>query len=258
MGLHRIFRVMAKHSPEILAGLGVGGTIATVIFGITATPKAEKVLDELYAQHSEEAAEAEEKGVEYKVPKTEVVKAVLPVYLPTIGMGVLTIVCIVGSTVASKRRIAMLESLYSAAEVALTTYQHKVVEKIGEKAEEKVRHEIAEDKVERQPATSSQVVFTGNGDTLFYDYWSGRYFKSDYERVRSAVNDLNSLILSDMWATVNDFYYYLGIPPADCGKNVGFNPDHKLDIIYTAIHADDMTPCTALQFRERPRTEDTY
>lgn len=258
MGFHKLFRTMVRHSPEILSGLGVAGTITTVIFAVTATPKAEKIIDDLYNEHQEEAAEAEEKGLEYKVPKTEIVKAVFPVYLPTIGMGVLTIACIIGSTVASKRRIAVLEGLYSAAEVALSTYQNKVVEKFGEKAEEKVHHELSEEAVERKPVSSSQVIFTGKGDTLFYDYWSGRYFRSDYEKVRAAVNEVNSTVLSDMWATVNDFYFYLGIAPSDCGKNVGFNPDHKLDVIYTAIHADDMTPCTAIKFRERPRMEDTY
>ena len=258
MGLPKLFRILAKHTSEICAGLAVGGTVTTVIFAIRATPKAERIIDELYAQHSDEAAEAEEKGREYKVPKTEVIKAVLPTYLPTIGMGVLTIACIIGSSVAANRRIAMLESLYSTAEVALSTYQHKVVEKIGEKEEEKVRHEIAEDKVAQQPVTASQVIFTGKGETLFYDVWSGRYFKSDFEKVRGAVNEVNSMVLSDMWATVNDWYFFLGIPAADCGKNVGFNPDHKLDIVYSTMFADDMTPCTVLTFREHPRTEDTY
>lgn len=258
--MHKILRILGQHSPEILAGSAVGGTILTVIFAVRATPKACKIIDGLYAEHQEEAVEAEENGLEYKVPTAEIVKAVAPTYLPTIGMGVLTIACIIGSTVVSHRRYALLEGLYSTAEVALAEYQHKVVEKIGEKAETKIRNEIAEEHVEKQPlsAPATQVVFTGHGDTLFYDDWSGRYFRSDYEKVRSAVNEVNRDILSQMWVTVNEVYYYLGLPPVECGKKCGFNPDHMLDFVYTAMHADDMTPCTALSFRERPRTEEAY
>lgn len=248
--------LLRKNSPVILAGFAVAGTITTTVFAVRATPKATRIINELYNDHEEEIKAVEDAGGKYKLPKTEVIKAVLPTYLPTIGMGVVTIACIVGSTVLQHKRVAILEGLYSTANVALSTYQNKVVEQIGEKAEQKVRDAIAKDEVEAKPFTTSHVVFTGKGDTLFYDTWSGRYFKSDFEKVRAAVNETNTIVLSDMWATVNDFYFYVGLPPVKCGEGIGFNPDHKLDIIYSTMHADDMTPCTVLTFRELPRKDD--
>ena len=49
---------------------------------------------------------------------------------------------------------------------------------------------------------------------LCFDAVTGRYFESNRGRIEAAVNRINKQIMKDEVATVNDFYYELGLEPA--------------------------------------------
>lgn len=84
-------------------------------------------------------------------------------------------------------------------------YQEKVVETIGEKKEQQIRDEVAKEQVAKNPVSKNEVIITGGGETLCYDSLSGRYFKSDIEKLRKAVNELNHTMVNDMCASLNDY-----------------------------------------------------
>lgn len=232
---------LVKHSPTVLTVLSCTGVISTVAFAIRATPKAELMIDKLREEYDGEP-----------IPKAELAKAVAPVYIPTGLMVCVTIGCIIGANRISSKRNAVLASLYSASEMALKQYQEKVIEKIGEKKAQEVRDEIAADCLRDHPIRDKEVIMTGKGQSLCYDSLSGRYFLSDYELVRRVENTINRQILTDMWATLNDVYYELGLSSIDLGKYIGWNVDHPLRFEFSSQVAEDGRPCLVIGYETEP------
>ena len=50
-----IKNAVAKHSPEILTGIGIAGMVSTVVLAVRATPKAEKLILDREIELSNEA-----------------------------------------------------------------------------------------------------------------------------------------------------------------------------------------------------------
>lgn len=232
---------IVKHSPAILTALSCTGVLSTIVFAVRATPKAELIIDQLKGEYGDES-----------IPKMELVKAVAPVYIPTGLMACVTIGCIIGANKISSKRNAVLASLYSASEMALEQYQEKVIEKIGDKKEKEVRDEIAADTLRANPIGDKEVQITGKGQSLCYDSLSGRYFLSDYEMVRRVENTINRQILSEMWASLNDVYYELGLKDIDLGRYIGWNADHPLRFVFSSQIAEDGRPCLVIGYESEP------
>ena len=232
---------IAMKSPQILTFLSCTGVISTVIFAVRATPKAELIVDRIKREYEDEP-----------IPRIEVIKAVVPVYIPTGLMACITIGCVIGANHISAKRNAVLTSLYSASELALHEYQEKVMARIGEKKEKEIRDEIAADYIAANPIGDREVIVTGKGQSLCLDSLSGRYFLSDYELVRRVENDINRRIISDMWATLNDVYYELGLKEIDLGRYVGWNVDHLLHFEFSSMVAEDGRPCLVIGYETQP------
>jgi len=229
-----------KNSPTILTGLGVAGVISTTALAIRGTSYAVWVL------HNEEFDARRE------LTNKEKIEAVWKLYIPTLASGVITIAAIIGSNHISSRRNAALMSLYSVADQALKEYQDKVVEMFGEKKEAKVRDEIAQDKLDKNPV--HDVIITNKGEYLFFDALSGRYFRSDVETVRRVQNDFNELLFNDMFVPLNEFYDMLGLEGTEMGRNTGWDVQRgKLDIHFSAKISTDGEPCIVLGYSIEPR-----
>lgn len=214
-----------RNSPTILTGLAVGGMITTIIFAVKATIKAR---DNLVQEANFRADEWSEGTGEHQdsypgdFTAKEIVEICWKEYIPTVGMGVLTIGCIIGANHINLRRNAALASLYSLSVKALEEYQAKVVEQIGEKKEEKIRDEIAQDHIDRNPPKAETIIITGRGAYLCYDSFSDRYFRSDIEAIRRSVNDFNQHLLVEGWLSINEFYDLIGLGPTKLGDQMGW------------------------------------
>lgn len=241
--------VLVKNSPTILTVLSVSGLVATTIMGSKDTIKAIRILDEL-------EEEAELKGEEPLTFK-EKAKATWKCYIPTAIMGSITIGCTIGANSIHLRRNAALASLYSLSEVALKEYQAKVVETIGKNKEQKIKDEIHQEKIVKNPVSANEVFITGRGDTLCYDVLSGRYFKSDMEKIKSALNKLSRDLMSEMFVSVNQVYYELGLEGTKHGDLWGWHVDQVgSDLIqpdFSSQLAEDGRPCLVLDFKADPK-----
>lgn len=237
----RTGRTISKNSPAIFTALACGGVVSTVAFAIHATPKACLIVDQLKKEYTDAP-----------VPKAELAKAVAPLYIPTGIMACVTIGCIIGANRISSKRNAILASLYSASEMAMKTYQEKVIEKIGEKKEREVRAEIASDCLRDHPIRDKEIIMTGAGQSLCYDTLSGRYFMSDYELIRQVQNTINTRIINDMWVTLNDVYYELGLKAIDLGEYIGWNVDRQLRFEFSSQIAEDGRPCLVISYDSLP------
>ena len=235
-----------KYSPEILTGIGITGMLTTTVTAVRVTPKASNILAEIKDKHSEDT--------ESKEMAKEVVKNVFPLYLPSLLICGISIGCLVGASSINFRRNAALATAYALSESALKDYQKKVIDTIGEKKEKEIQGSIAQDKLNQNPISNNEIIITGKGDTLCYDTISGRYFKSDIEKLKKIENELNSRLLREDYISLNDFYYEVGLSSTNQGNDLGWRVDRGLiEFNFTAKIADDDTPCIVLNYSVAPQ-----
>lgn len=235
-------RALKKHSPKILTGIGIAGLLMTTVLAVEATPKALKLLEE----------KKQELQVE-KLSVKETVKTAWKCYIPSALTAVASTACIVGASTVSAKRNAALATAYTLSETAAREYRDKTVELVGEKKEQAIRDAIAKDHVDRNPVNEEDVIKTGKGTSRCYDPWSDRYFDSDPEFIRRGVNDLNYQLLNDGFATLNDFYYNIGLNETKPGATLGWDIN-KGQVQFRFSSQVDSTerPCLVLEFTTPP------
>ena len=241
--LKQVQTSLTKHSPEILTGIGIAGMIVTTVISVKATPKAIKLLD---AKKNELETE--------KLTKVETVKTTWKCYVPAVITGAVSISCLVGASSVHLRRNAALTAAYTLSETALREYRGKVVETIGGKKEKTVREAVAKDQVDKHPVTNNTVAVTGGGNTLCYDPFTDRWFKSDIDKLHTAENEVNSQMLDEGTVSLNDFYYQIGLGDVTVGYDIGwsYNRDGFVKLELSSTIANDGTPCIVLGFQTEP------
>lgn len=231
-----------KHSPDILTGIGIAGMLTTIVMAVKATPKAMALI-----------GEAEEEKSDF-LTKTETVKVAWKTYIPAAITATVSTACLIGASSVNARRNAVLATAYSLSESALTEYKEKVLETVGEKKEKEISDKVAKECLVKNPIGSNEVIITEKGDTLCYDGASGRYFKSDIDKIKRAEHELNRRLLSEMYISLNDFYYELGLRPTKLGDELGWNlDDGSIDLDFSSQLAEDGTPCLVVRYDISPR-----
>lgn len=253
-----VAKAVDQNSPTILTGLAVTGFITTVVLVVKAVPKAEKALEK--RANAIKKAEAEFEGDELKEKKTEItveaVKEIAPAVIPPIVTGATAIACCIGSNSVNLRRQAVLSAAYNVAQSTLAEYKDKLPEIVGKGKAEKVMDAIAEDHVRKNPPSDNQIIITGDGECLCYDDYSGRYFKSNPEKIREAVNDVNAELMSYMYVSLNDFYRKIGLATIKLGDDLGWNINNgQFSVKYTSTLTDNNTPCLVLEYDTEVRTD---
>ena len=124
----------------------------------------------------------------------------------TIASGALLIY----SAKVGNKRLAALSAAYNLTEVAFQQYIDKTKETLGEKKAEKIAQEVSNGSV--QGNANNLVVVTGDGDSLFYEPLTDRYFQSNWTKIQKAANELNASALSgfDGRITLPDWFDKLG------------------------------------------------
>lgn len=240
--INDVGKKLDRRSPEILAGIGIAGMVTTVVLAVKATPKALTLIDEA----------SNEKNAE--LTKAEVVKAGWKPYVPAAITGVMSATCIIGSVRIGARRIAAISTAYKLTETAFSEYKEKVIETIGEKKEKAIKDKIDKDKVEKESVSKSSIIITDKGNTLCYDASAGRYFKSDIETIKKAVNEINRQMVYDQYVSLNEFYDELGLDHTDLGDDLGWNLDNGLlEVDFSSQIAEDGTPCIVISYNVAPR-----
>ena len=232
-------RVLTKYSPGILTGIGIAGMIGATFMAVKATPKALYLIET-----KKEGSEVEE------LTPVETIKTCWKCYIPATLTTVLSAVCLIGASTVSAKRNAALATAYSISEAALREYQEKVVEVIGEKKEKAVRDAVAKDQIDRDPVTKSEVVIIdSNSNTLCYEPLSGRYFKSTIDKIKKAEIKLDRQMIQEMYVSLNDFYWEIGLDGTDLGDKMGWNLSKGyMDLSFSSQLADDGTPCAVIVY----------
>jgi hypothetical protein len=249
--MNNIFKVIkpfiSKHQPEILMGMGISGMIFSTIWAIRATKIATRRLDIM----------KQDFNCDRKLTKTEIFKATWRLYLPVVLSTAISVPCIIaGNRVSNKRNMA-LAAAYTISETALQEYQEKTKELVGAKKEQEIHEAVSKDQVNKN-YTGSQILITGDGDNLFFEPLSGRYFKSNWNKILKSANELNAKALGNVTGqiTLTQWFNQLGLDMTDISDELGWNIENGtrglIDIQIDSSLTPDNIPCGAIHYINRP------
>ena len=244
-------KLVSDNSPAILTAVGVAGTITTAVLSGQATLKANDII---LAEEARRQFYNTNAG-ELALPEMEFKEKALLTWREFVPAGVVcgcTIAAIVLSNRIGTRRASALAAAYSLTDKAFSEYKEKVVEQIGKNKEQKVRDEIMQDRMAKQPVGGGDIFGTGNGSDLCFEKLTGRYFYSSMENIKHAQNRVNHDIVNGVYASLSDFYDYLGLPHTGISDELGWNGDHLMEITFSTTMADNNAPCIAFEYHTEP------
>lgn len=239
------WKAMRKHSPEILTALGIAGFTTATVMAVKVTPKAlEKVRQDSQKNHN---------GDRYAYTKKEAVQSAWKHYIPAVGVGLSSAACLIFATSTNLRRNAALAAAYSISESTLRDYQAKTLELVGPEKEQEIRDAAMKERIDRHPIPTGNVLLMGKGDTLCYDPWSDRVFKSDVDSIVKAANSLSREMLDSGYVSLNDFYWEIGLAETKAGSQLGWKVERGLiDPVFSGQLTKDQQACIAIDFRVPP------
>lgn len=236
--LNKTTHILKAHSPKIYAGIAIVGVGATSYLAAKATVQASDII------RANEAADGRIEDRQARIK--EHTKHVWKLYIPTAVSGAATVGCIVGSSRAGSRRTVAAVTAYSLTEKAFSEYRHKVVEQFGAGKEQKIRDEIAQDRINaNQP---NNVIIAGKGEVLCCELYTGRYFKSEMEELKKAENTVNHMINNQAYVTLDDFYYEIGIGSTCVSNDMGWDGDKLMELEFSTVLTPKGEPCLAFKY----------
>jgi hypothetical protein len=226
-----VVKLIKANSPEILTAIGVTGVATTGYLAAKATYKMARDED------ADPNATTKEKAKKY-----------WKLYIPTAIAGSLTITCIVGGSRAQAKRTAAAVAAYSVIEKGFEEYKEKVVEQIGKGKEQKVRDEVAQDRVTKTPPSAEVLVVHGT-TVLCCELYTGRYFRSDMETLKRAQNEINYRARHhDMYVMLSEFYDIIGLEHTSNSDYMGWDMHRDFELRFSATLTQGGEPCMAFDY----------
>lgn len=238
--LHGAEKFVVDNSPGILTGLGVAGTVTTAILAGKGAYSSALLISE--RNHENDVHDL------YMPPK-EKLQLVWKEFVPAGIVGVATITAIIAANQIGSRRAAAFAAAFKLSESISDDYKKKVLETLGVKQEEKMRSDLAAEKMAANPPNGLIVVV--GSEVLFFDEWSGRYFTSKMETVQAAVNEVNHKVNNYFFASLTDFYDLVGLTATGQSDDIGWNTHELLDIQYSPTMHDGK-PAIMIGYNHEP------
>ena len=242
-----------KYSPEILAGVGVVGVIASTVMACKATTKLNDILaeskeqleqiktvavDPAYADKYTEDDAKKDTTITYVQTGVKVVK----LYTPSVILCASSLGCLLASNNILKKRNAALSAAYMTVDKSFKEYRRRVAERFGDEVEKEIRYNIKAKEITTVDEEGNEVketvkVMEGADDpTTYSDY--ARFFdescpawQNDPEYnltfLRAQQQYANDLLKAQGRLFLNDVYKMLGIDITKAGQVVGwiYDPD---------------------------------
>lgn len=248
-----------KHSPEILVATGIGTGIIAAVIACKQTIKANNIITvaredlqhienvkELAANNEVEYTEEDERADREIIGKRITIGMVKTYALP-VGLGILSITCILAGHHILKKRNVALAAAYSALSTDFMNYRKRVVDKYGKDVDFMLKNGLEKQIVANQvidPETgevkeTKEEVLTYDGDKLsqyariFDEVGSTQWTPSaDHNRAFLLMeqNYFNERIKTRGYIFLNEVYERLGFRPTKAGSVVGWvyqNADYE-------------------------------
>ena len=259
-GFHKMGFQLKKHSPEILAVVGVVGTVTSAVMACKATTKISGILDDAkkdintihdYMEDSEAGIISSE---EYSVEDGKKDLAIVYVqtgvklaklYAPAVALGALSITAMLTSNNILRKRNMALAAAYTAVDKGFKEYRGRVIERFGKDLDRELKYNLKtkeiEEKVTNEDGTETtvkktvEVVDPNNHSpySIFFDDGNEGWNK-DPEITKFYLiqqqNHANNLLKARGHLFLNEVYDILGAPRTKAGQVVGWvydenNPD---------------------------------
>ena len=240
--------MVQKHSPEILAGVGVVGVVASGVMACKATLKLNDILDECKETRDkikevEENPEFEDRyspedakkdlTVNYMQTSMKIAK----LYAPAVLLGSASLGCLLASNDILRKRNAALSAAYMTVDKGFKEYRQRVAERFGEEVEKEIRYNIKAQEIEttvvNEDGSEAVVKETVNimDPNLYSDYArffdeASPYWQKDPEYnlmfLKAQQQYANDLLKSRGRLFLNEVYEMLGIDKTKAGQIVGW------------------------------------
>ena len=237
-----------KHSPEILAGVGVVGVVASTVMACKATMKLNDILEEAKetrdkikevennpAYEDKYTPEDAKKDLTINYMQTSIKIAKL--YAPAVLLGSASLGCLLASNDILRKRNAALSAAYMTVDKGFKEYRQRVAERFGEEVEKEIRYNIKAEEIETTVVNEdgSEVTIKDTVKTmdpnLYSDY--ARFFdefnpnwQNDPEYnlmfLKSQQQYANDLLRARGRLFLNEVYDMLGMERSKAGQVVGW------------------------------------
>ena len=237
-----------KHSPEILAGVGVVGVVASTVMACKATMKLNDILEESKETRNkirevesnpryEEQYSHEDAKKDLTINYTQTGLKIAKLYAPAVILGSASLGCLLASNDILRKRNAALSAAYMTVDKSFKEYRQRVVDRFGEEVEKEIRYNIKAEEI-----TSTVVAEDGSETTitetvktmdpnLYSDYAkffdeASPYWQKDPEYnfmfLKSQQQYANDLLKARGRLFLNEVYEMLGIDKSKAGQIVGW------------------------------------
>lgn len=236
-----------KHSPEILIGLGIVGTVASTVMACKATTKLSTITEETKeaAQAVHEALDRELEGYSVEDSKkdltiiyTQAAVKVAKIYAPAVILGTLSLTSIVASNNILRKRNVALAAAYAAVDKSFKEYRGRVVERFGSEVDYELTHNIkaveitetvVDAKGKEKEVTKTVKVADPNTTSLYSTYfdettsvYANQNWDYNMTLLKAQQNVCNQLLQSKGIVTLNEVYSAIGMEETKAGMVVGW------------------------------------
>ena len=243
-----------KHSPEILAGVGVVGVVGSLVLACKATTKLSDVLEESKEQLDKIKEVAADPAYEEKYSQDDAKKdttityvqtamKVTKLYAPSVILCASSLGCLLASNNILKKRNAALSAAYMTVDKSFKEYRKRVADRFGEEVEKEIRYNIKAEEITKVDENGNEVTETvkimdGTDDPNSYSDYARFFDESCAAWQNDAEYNLTFLKAQQQYANdllkargrlfLNEVYRMLGIDETKAGQVVGwvYNPDN--------------------------------
>lgn len=256
------------NSPRIMLGVGIASGVAGGVMACAATLKAQTVVEEAkeeIEQVRENKENADEDTVKRELIKTymHAGKDLAVLYLPSIGMGILSVAAILSGHRIMTKRNAALAAAYSVLESTFKGYRERVADRFGNGVERELRYGLTETTIEDEVTDKNgkvkkvarKALVAGIDGVSDYARLISRYDPSkpnEGSLIWEVTKDFmmyqigcvesyaNNILQANGYLFLNDVYKELGLPDSLAGQVVGWvydrnDPNGDNKIIFTRI-----------------------
>ncbi|MCD8119697.1 MAG: DUF6353 family protein [Lachnospiraceae bacterium] len=208
-------RLLKRNSSTILTCIGAVGVVATAVSTALVTPKVTQKLSKT------------KKEKRRKLTKTETFLIAAPNYIPAVAIGAGTILCIFAANTLNQKHQAGLTSAYALLNESYKDYRKTLIDLHGEEIDEEVRQAML-----RECCDYHQLhVDSPDNKAIFLEPISGETIEAYEREIMDAEYHMNRNYILRGYASLNEFYEFLGLPKTDYGDELGWCCMDEIDWI---------------------------
>lgn len=250
--LHKVGFKLKKHSPEILAVVGVAGTVTSAVMACKATLKVNDIVDETKEtietihdavenhRHTSDGEEytQEVANKDLAIVYTQTAWKFVKLYGPAVALGAASIGCMIGSNHILRKRNIALAAAFKAVDTSFKEYRGRVIDKFGKELDRELRFGIkakeVEEKVVDENGNETTVTKTVEvaDPNVTHSIYSIPWYEGNAGYTKNAELNKVFLIQQQNYAndklklngilTLNEVYDMLGAPRTKYGQIAGW------------------------------------